>query len=65
MAKTDTKNTKLSFGVDDFNNNETFLTEDFDKGYESEIMETNPVEGLFWDYDNIDKKFKIKSGGYT
>ena len=64
-AKTDTKNTKLSFGVNDFNNNETFLTEDFDKGYESEIMEVNPIEGLFWDYDNIDKKFKIKSGGYT
>jgi hypothetical protein len=62
-AKTDTDNTKLSFGVNDYDNNEEFLSKEF-QGYEG-IMEIAPIEGVFWDYTNVDKDFKIKSGGYT
>jgi len=32
------------------------------KGIQSEVLEVDPIEGVFWDYNTIQRDFKMKSG---
>ena len=64
-AKSTQDNDIVSFLVNNTRINESFLPVIDKKGITSDVMETNPIEGVFWYSDNIiNKEFKLKSGGF-
>lgn len=62
-AKTDPKD-KITYQLNNMNVEDQYLSVEDGKGCQCEVLEIDPVENLFWDYDTIQKEFTIKSGGY-
>ena len=62
-ANTEEQNEQITYMVDDTYVEEQFVPTEKNHGTQCEIMEIDPVNGSFWDYDTIQRKFNIKSGG--
>ena len=56
------KNNFLKYWVDDTGINLQDLPEIKEKGVQSEVLETDPVEGGFWMYDTLQRTYKMMSG---
>ena len=52
----------MKYWVDDTGINLQDLPEIKEKGVQSEVMETDPVEGGFWMYDTLQRTYKMMSG---